>query len=470
MKARLFFLVIALFGTFALLRSENPERTILYTLNENEILVNNEYALSLNANSYRSTFVITDDNLNRSRLFFDGQVLCEFEGSLSPFSKNRIFYVNPDEAKGYIFSYSKDDKYFFNNRGIISGPYDDISFLPYNDKGIAFKEKEKWYEFDGNTVKGPFTGGTPGSNMGVMNSKGDYIFQYYENDSIYFNYNNNAIGPFVYVDISAYLSKQGNFMISYPVNDQWFVRVDNKVFGPYLSITNYRMNDAGDFAFIAEDLNNKTFININGENTLTPGTISKFEFSDPSFYAFTYNKEGGEVLSLAGKEIGEYKYVDELAVGSGKKFKYLYGKDDDMYMRHNNKEFGPYKYLYTMDYNADKDELTFYYTTKTDVSAVMKNGISIDYSEYEKLINSTETTSDPGYTAFKSGNKEYNLEIEHNGVKYKLEQDWEIEGIKINNQHFGKANSLNCWYDNKAKAFVWLALEEKELVLYKYSL
>jgi hypothetical protein len=471
---------ISLFMCFLLITgwlvAQNPTRTVLYKLSNTEELHAGEYSLSLTGNAYRIAYVVGDNQNNRYRFLINNKIIGEFEEMLTSFSSSRINMVNLEEENGYVFSYSKNNQWYINDKAVVYGPFQRFQFL-YSEtdpSAFAYQKEGQWYQNEGGKVTGPYTGGTPLANFGVQNKRGDYIFYTYdEAGNNFFNFNHKMMGPYEEANSMPHLNDRGDYAIEYKKNGQWYALVNGKEFGPYLFINGITINASGDFMVVSyDDQLKSSVLNINGKVSPFKGNIDEFIFKSPDKFAVSYTDDQKLKWVQYKEQIsGPFNRVHSLTMSDQGKLSYVYNSDKMNYLRNGADLYGPYKYVYIDIYDSEKDELTFVYGNQFGHDVVMHRGSMISGEEYEEL----REIKFGGYLSKKGAIFRFNpynaeLEAENRGIKYKLQISYDPECVIINDQQYGKSAALNAWYNQNSKAFLWFAQEGRELVLYQYNL
>ena len=110
----------------------------------------------------------------------------------------------------------------------------------------------------------------------------------------------------------------------------------------------------------------------------------------------------------------------------------------------------------------------YYFTYPMDDGIVYKNeNGKISKTEfYISNVYGSEITafSSISYVGFD------NLELYSSDKEHSFYSSYNYEYVVIDGNRFSKSPALHAWYDKDKNAFIWNAVEGKELVVYEYKL
>jgi len=150
-------MIIAFCVQTAFAQSTNPKRTVLFKLGDNEVVCNNEYILMQKLNQNKFACILYDTKLEQCTFVFNGKRISILNCGVNTFSASeRVFhlginnfpYINLEEENGYVFYFDKDERYYVNYKGIIHGPFDEVTFYAdYTEEGYDYYYKREgiWY-------------------------------------------------------------------------------------------------------------------------------------------------------------------------------------------------------------------------------------------------------------------------------------------------------------------------------------
>jgi hypothetical protein len=116
MKKALKFCVVFLTGMLMLVTTvatsafgQNPQREVVFTLNANEVIYENEYALSQTLHQNRFACMTLDTITDKHTFVFNGQ---RIKTASEKDCIDHLDYVNPGEAKGYAFTCEENGRWY----------------------------------------------------------------------------------------------------------------------------------------------------------------------------------------------------------------------------------------------------------------------------------------------------------------------------------------------------------------------
>lgn len=483
----------------------NPKRTVLYTLVDNEIILYNEYYASLEWQKNKFFCLVEDTVLKKTHLVFNGQK--KLTADYMAFKITSL-----DKTNGYIAEYGLDKKLYVDYKGLKLGPYRDTHIDMYvgtNENNFTFQNEgdNNWYAYEDGEI-------TLVEEY-VENKDRKYIFKTanwpgMEKDKWYLKSDGEILNEEGYDSIGYYGYNKGMLTYCYMEDSKLYYNIDGTDYGPYNgNLSSYgkdkiKFSKSGEFAFVYE-LNGKYYLNISGEskgpflNDFEFGRSRKnfvFDFFNEDSYHFNFTKKGKNRLCINGSIIKTYdtpvKYVKSLESGN---YAFVFSKKGRFYLNINNTKIVQIESdnLYE-DIELNDTGMYAYDFEKDGQFYIDVNGEIIEVSSE---INGLELSETGEYSFYfrKNDNLDY---INENGTIRKLDEpnsffrieshEWKDINIKsedqnhvflssyddgyvlIDNAKFGKSAASDAWYDQSKNVFVWTAIENKELVVYEFSL
>ncbi|MFN5886716.1 MAG: hypothetical protein ACK438_01970 [Flavobacteriales bacterium] len=470
MKKRFLFLHF-LFFTFIGISQINPyHRTVLYTLNKNEIVKSNEFIVQQTLNQNRFACIIADTLNKLESLVFNGKVI---------FTKkdvwNDVFDIDLTNDVGYIYKFTSKDKTFVNVHGKTEGPFDEVidesCEMYYVDETKIPKEFDffyslagRWFAYkDGNSkmidepvISKNFGGWTsmiikPNGKRTLDELRGikvnsdieiedvinhsidgqDYAWVYKNNGSRFVVHGDHIFGPYDDKGYNYIFLKGDHLMFNFVKDGKVFVQIDGKISQP-MDETNYDLAlfDNGKY-FYSFEKKGKSFVNINGQiygpyDRIPYNSVRVF---DNGQFAIVFEKDGKAQINLNGKVHGEELSIYSLEFDKNGNYSYLSNRRDGCVYQNSNGV-----------------------VTKTERHHVYKGW------------SSTRT----GDRIMESSKEKY--EIQSNNKEHTLYTDFKYDYVVIDGKSVGKAPAIKAWYEASKNAFIWNAWEGKELVVYEYPL
>jgi hypothetical protein len=405
-------LLVATVATSAF--GQNPKREVVFTLNANEVIYENEYALFQTLNQNRFTCITHDTITDKYTFVFNGQ---RIKTVSEKYDIVHLDYVNLGEAKGYAFSYEENGKWYINYHGVVDGGFEDILW------------KDDYY---------------------VRTSERDYDYLYKLAGRWYTSKNGKR--------------KKANAIERIYKDGQDYVNVDGSVGGPYDDIDYLRLTESGKYAYSYKD-NDKYYVNING--SIVGGhfdDIDDLRLTESGKYAYRYNDNGKWYVNINGSTVGgPYdEYIYGLTLTEDGKYAYIYEDDNNKYYINVNGSTvgGPYEshycYIsYTKDLTLTEDGKYSYRFQKDRKYYINTNGV---------------VTEDRAYRIFEGAYNHDDLDLTSKDGKHSFYSSYEYEYVVIDGRPYGKSPAINAWYDESKNAFIWNAVERRELVVYEYKL
>jgi hypothetical protein len=456
-------------------QTTNQTRSVLYTLNQHEILVYNEAILKTNANGKNYALITRDTLLNKESFIYNGKKIIEV--SNIDHDKNYLWLsqINLSKTNSYIVQYSINNKQYININGTNYGPYQEITAMgcketeeygfmyklgikyylkfkdekygPFSDQhnDIFFADKNKvisnlyWTNFDLN----PYTAVVSGSDyLEIVNSKSIHlngIAQNYSEDlisikSLYFNSINNfgfaaRIKELDFDVMAIFVNGKVREEFFYPDDYRGFMLTEKDLY--VMSKKEIKKNDViiytnlktilsfyrkGNFLFETQD--NKVFLN----NQLL------------------LNKPNSYIINA---------HISE----SGLDCAFVYRENDKDFVKTKKDEFGPYDNV--QDLCFDNNGNLIFNFLKDNVFYNYKSGIireDLGTVDFQDIF--------------------YDYEYNHS-LKFKnhfFESSYQYDFVVIDGDSYGTSPALQSWIEPSTSSFKWTALENNEYVLYTYPI
>lgn len=497
MKKNKFLLVLSLFLEVNFLYSQNPLRTVLYTLKKNEILNSNEYYISFKLEKNKFAAVVTDTLEKEDRFIFNGEVIFSNSAISSAQNNNTSVVLDFDLNKpnGYIYKFKKSDKWFVNIGGKVEGPFEEV----YNERFELTDEGIYGVQCNYN--------GCYGEDYGKVPSKFDFCYKLGDN---WFSYTNGKIemiespyeipkrGGVTWYSIIAnkyHYKEIGGVNISPPLicdsTLDWdydtrnqdvacvFVKNGNKYFYFNGTISEPFDNDnESNYVHLTSEnyiytfrKDKKKYININGKQyDLFDGAIgynANAGILKNKGVFYTYEKNKKQYFFIDGKNYGPYDdfLYNSIIVHDNGKFAFIYKNGKDCIANINGQTSVGYRNLYSLNFYSDG---TFkYYFEKKDGWVYENNNGQISKTENRKVKNPWSGT-DVGRRLFDTSVDKYEIKSSNN--QHVLINDMKYNYVIVDGRSYGSTPAIKAWFDETRNAFIWNSMENKELVVYEFKL
>ena len=488
-------------------QTRNPTRTVLYTLADNEIISYNEYYASLEWQKNNFFCLVEDTVLKKKHLIFNGQK--KLTADWMTFKITSL-----DETNGYIAEYSLDKKLYVDYKGLKLGPYRDTHIDHYegtNENNFTFQNEgdNNWYAYeDGEIilVKEYVENKDRKSIIKTANWPGMEKDKWYlKSDGEILNEKGyDSIGYFTYnADMLAYIYKEDS-KLYYHIDEVDYGPFEGDVGDHFDGKDKIKFSESGEFAFAYEEAG-KYYLNISGEskgpflNDFEFGWSRKnfvFDFFDEDSYHFNFTKKGKNFLCVNGSIIKTYDTpVKNLKSSESGNYAFVFSKKGKYYLNINNSKTVQIESEKSISYIELNDNGMYAYDFEKEGQFYINvNGEVIEVSSE---INGLELSENGEYSFYlrKNDNLDY---INENGTIRKLNEpnsffrieshEWEDIYVKsedenhlffssfyneyvfIDGNKFGKSAASDAWYDQSKNVFVWSSIENKELVVYEFSL
>ncbi|MDR3118319.1 MAG: hypothetical protein LBU44_02690 [Mediterranea sp.] len=469
MKAkRLFLAMLPVLVVAASVFGQAPKREVVFTMNANEVIYEGELASFLKFSQKRFGCLVHDTVTDLCTLVFNGKrIKTAPENEWVPdFNEWYLYYVNPDEDKGYIFKYKENDKWYVNCRGVVAGGFDNaFYFTGYYDYGDVFttaKDYDYLYKLDGLWYA-------------VKNRKKEkvhFIEGIYKDWKCYVNVNGTNVGGPYGIAYYWRLTQSRKYAFFYTDDDgKWYMNVNGfTVGGPYLCDSydiKLVLTESGKYAYTYGNSHDKFgdgyygyafFVNVNGSIVGEPYTRSIYSLalSESGIYAYDYYDDNGWYVTVNGSIVGgPYKeHVFCLTLTDNGKYAYAYNNNGKWYVNINGATVGgPY---------IDAERLT-----------LAENGeYSYYYHENRKYYRNTNgvVTEERDNQLLDYRYSYNNLNLTSKDGKHSFSSSYEHKYVVIDGRSYGRSSAVEAWYDASKNAFLWSTVEDRELVVYEYAL
>jgi len=330
---------------------------------------------------------------------------------------------------------TKEATFVFNGKRIKTVKYDEYGVLFYtlnvfytnpsieNGYGYSYPLADRIYV----NLEGKVLPTVKGYPYGCTRTKsGKYAFDY--DDGVYID------GKIIENAYSLRLTESGKYAYRYKENGKWHVNIDGKTIGTYDDVEDLRLTESGKYAYRYKE-NEKWHVNIDGKTIGTYDYVGDLTLTESGKYAYYYRENGKYHVNIDGKTIGTYGDVYSLILTESGKYAYRY-YENEVYSNINGRG------------NLSKEEYDNFRHTELDYNGSTVFQYWNDGSSYEKSV--TEVLSKDNKHSFYS--------------------NYEYEYVVIDGEPVGKSPAWQAWYNEKENAFEWSALEDRELVVYKYKL
>jgi hypothetical protein len=389
-------------------------------------------------------------------------------------------YLNLMEDNGYAFYYKKIEgkatNYYVNYRGKTDGPFDDFSFgntrweTLFNEKGYDYYYQlaGRWYghkdgknkmvenqynkyvtkknDYYAVSIKDRLHENYDGIYSFTMNSKGNFAFLYYKNHEkhIYISINDIIINKEIFC-YDLVLTESDKYAFTYSESDKYYANINGQPIQKgydYIAQWSLNLTENGKYAFIYKE-NGKYYANINGQ-TIQKGYDYIVEWSlnltESGKYAFVFKEKGKYYANINGLPTQKgYGLIENLKIFNDGTYSFKYydkNKNDGKIYENNNGTEKETNY-----------RLSMYWYSRFDYFSSNLYYVNGAYHIFENN----------GYLIFNS-NKEHSFS-----------SSYEYEYVVIDGKRYGDATALQGWYDKKKNAFIWNAIEGRELVVYEYK-
>jgi hypothetical protein len=445
-KSILTFLLIVTAAVSAF--GQNPKREVLFTLGQHEVVESGEYFLEQTIKGNRFACIVEDTVKKEQTFIFNGKRIATTDAYRFNFE-----YLNVEEENGYVSNYENADKHYINIKGKIYGGYNSIYDIKSYENGeysFCYKKTDGAYINYKGIEEGPF------DNVAIGDDDYDDFASYTKD----YDYRYKLAGRW-------YAHKDGknkriDFAESYTDNGKYYANINGNVSGGYEDIYSLQLTESGKYAYYYKD-NGKWYANINGNVSSGYEDIYFLQLTENGKYAYRYKDNGKYYANINGNVRGGYESIDEypLRLTEGGKYMYCYKDNGKYYANINGNVSSGYENIWDIKL-SDNGQYSFYYDIGEGKIYENKNG---------KEVETNFTAPNHYFLAmFYDSRRDGEIEIFSTDKEHSFYSSYKYEYVVIDGKKHGKACSLHAWYDRKKNAFVWNAVEGKELVAYELKL
>lgn len=429
----------------------------------------------------------------------------------------RVKNLHQLSTSDFTFEFQRGKEYFANINGKEYGPYSYLlSVQTFEDKGFAIYYKAKtsskapYCVNINNKIYGPYI---YTDNFKAWSAQ-NFAFQFRTQTGEYVNINGEELGPYQHIDDFKRAST-GDYMFTYSGNFK-YAKSNGKDFGPYDRIE-HKYTNAHTLPYINFQKDGRWFRNSCGKIDQLDSKIYKTDqnmsryikgkpdvthdrISTLTYYpvteseAYTYEDNDTSWVYVNGKILGPYDWAGNLKYLSNGKYAYSYRSfDGEKYVRVMGEKYGPYDDIEYYGFTLLPDEKFAFVFTKNKEQFVKVNDReygpyiivrSLDYHSngyfsYSywgvdktggEIINGQKTDK---YTQL---NNRDNLGENHVSKicysanrKYLLEYSSEYDYVLINGKKISNSPGFHASFSEKESRFYWLSIQGKDIVLNSYA-
>ncbi|MDR1272992.1 MAG: hypothetical protein LBK12_00430 [Odoribacteraceae bacterium] len=369
----------------------------------------------------------------------------------------------------YGYMYSENGKWHVNINHRNSRGYDDIENLHFTESGqhaYIYKENEKEHV----NINGTESRNYASVSHLRLIENGKYAYIYGENGRGHVNINGTESRGYYNIE-NLYFTESGKYAYKYRENEKWHVNINGAESRGYDGVWYLHFTESGKYAYEYRE-NGKYHININGAESRGYESVGYLRFTESGKYAFWYKENGKEHVNINGAEsrgydaLGTDRYHSFYFTASGK-YAYKYKENGKWHVNVNGRDSGNYDKSYEIVL-ADDTNGSVYYPNNDGKIYKNDNGQETEYLSSMLWANYRK----PAFF----GNRNYDsgtppaLEIYSTEREHSLYSSYEYEYVVVDGKRHGHSPALYAWYDKTKNAFVWNAVEGRELVLYEYKL
>lgn len=464
--------MILLAAVSANLYGKTPDRTVLYTMNRNEIMDYCEYFIQYQTDGYRFAMMTTDTVTSKKTLVFNGKRVPIPDDS---WDICRLGYINVNEPDGYMIVNKGKDGYYVDNGGNLEGPYEYVLWENpvYDGYDFAAPRMSRTYHYvladrvydnvGGNRRKsqGIYYMGDFRNDGNVYLSVDGKLDSYPSYGEVYIagdNYFYHMIDDVLYMngirieDNVAYLAVNGRGDYAYCTYEDStnFIHKNYRIYKngeplvseTYDAIDEVYLTEGGKVAYVS----NGTEVHLPGLTLVNDGIerVCDLRYHDDGSYAFIYIKDGKWYVRMKGMpDKGPYDYASVTSHESGKFIFYYYVGSSCFIVDNADNTYGPYDNIYDYGFSESGGLMFRYYEDGKEY--VYDNGMK------RRLFN------DP-----------YIIDLEEEG--HSFYSHYAYDYVVIDGQRIGSSPAMNCYYDRDKRAFVWYSVEGPDFVVYEYGL
>ncbi|HNQ69465.1 MAG TPA: hypothetical protein PKN32_13890 [Bacteroidales bacterium] len=474
---------------------QNIERKILFTLDSTEIIHYNEYTIMTDLQGHYFAALVYNKSTKKYSLVFNGSRVVEDMDEYLYWPDN--VYINPKVQNSFSISYLKDNLYYANINGEEYGPYDYVNIV--GEKKFFYMLDNKTYFNDKGIVRGPFEGWFPYN----IKESGKYAFSFKKEGQYFVNANSKIFGPYSNVR-STYIAENGKFAFHYyNENREQFINYNgDSIYGPFKRCSDLVFTDDGQYAFVFNENDNSfgCYVNHNGN------IIGPFSRNSIYDYGLSINEDGKLLYSY---EEGEYRdtylNIDGVIKGPYSNCKFSHITDDGNIIyaytdigkssNINNiiydgeiigsyyqsyyfvvSKSGKLAFIYIEWIQNRSYEFVYYdgdtlgpYSNIKDLQFIAEGFLDFTYNDLGNAArynyNGGEPEQKHHFQRFQNKFKLFSNDKKHYFISERENQYVIIDGV-----NFGDNSALSAFYNEERNSFVWNILEGNELVVYEYKL
>ncbi|MDR0606010.1 MAG: hypothetical protein LBG80_17110 [Bacteroidales bacterium] len=435
-------------------------RTLLFTLSANEEILLGEYFVFQKLNQNRFACIIYDTLNNTYTFVFNGKRIAQ--DKWRPF----VHYLNVNEENGYVVEYTWQEKNYANIKGKVYVPFDGELYFAEDNEGneiydrFYYRKKEgeniNYYVHYSGTIDGPFdkvkfpdeTAAAAGCEYLYLLA--DQWYEHYKNDK----------------------NKLSQQSFRYSENGKWYVNINGNPSRGYDEVYYLHFTESGKYIYRYRE-NGKEYVNINGSPSRGYDYVFSLHLTESGKYAYCYKENGKYYVNINGDGISKYDNVHDLQLTEGGKYAYSYVENGNLYVSINGKAS---RVCY--NYDNDNEEHDAYYAYNN--IQLTESGFSFYFDKGTGKLFQNENGKEKETPYIEGGEAYWGLFYGHyNNSPYNFSSTnqahefysiCEYEYVVIDGKCYGKAPAIRAWYDKEKNAFIWNAVEGKELVVYEYKL
>lgn len=461
------------FTAVAFAFGQNPKREVVFTMNANEEVVKYkgyyeyyEYYLLQTENQNRFACMVGDTLSNEITFVFNGKRINKIEQENNLDFDDDLDSFDVTKDNGYVFIYKENGKMYVNYNGVVDGGFEDISlggrtqngFIITTEKGYdyLYKLANRWY-----------------AHKNGENKLIEFIESSDKVNESYVNINGNISGPYGEVGPEMGLTKSGKYAYSYSENGKWYVNINGNISAPYDGVVcDLKLTENGKYVY-CYGKDKKCYINNNGNISAPYDDVYGLTITESGKYAYNYQDNGNEYVAINGNVNGPYEVIDRtmritcLTITESGKYAYNYRENGEEYANINGNISGSYDYVWGLTLTENGKYAYNYRKDRKDYVNI--NG-SINYDNHLNIIEKNENGDIVQKQWWSTPFGDNELEPNSSNNKHSLVSSPDYEYVVIDGRPYGKAHATNAWYDDNKNAFIWTAIEGKELVVYEYKL
>ena len=350
-------------------------------------------------------------NQNRFSCMIENTVTKEFtfvfNGKRIKAAPHWISSVDVTQDNSYIVAYEEDGKYYVNCKGVVEGGFEDMILTEQFYSGAGYLVKTNIQDFD-------YQYKLAGKWYAHKNGKNKKVEFFIESGNDYMNINGNISNMYKWAyDITVTEDGQYAYIYEDKGNRKKYINNNGRISGGYSNIDNLRFCENGKYGYSYYN-DGQWYININGRVDGTLQNISNLRLTENGKYAYTYYDEGGWYLNVNGRIYSGFDDIENVTLTENGKYSYSYYKDGKWYVNNNG------------------------------------------YIELEKRTNDWDYDDD--------------FELYSKNDEHFFHSSYQYEYVVIDGKPYGKSPASRAWYDEKRNAFIWTAIEAREIVVYENKL